>query len=70
MTEASGQQTPATPIAVDPALVIQELCSDPMGRALWERAQWRVAADMLQRRVAELERQRPAAATSSGVSDE
>lgn len=49
-------------ISVDPAAVIQELCTDPMGRALWERAQWRVAADILQRRVVELEGQRPAAA--------
>lgn len=70
MTDTPGQQTPTPPIAVDPALVIQELCADPMGRALWERAQWRVAADMLQRRVAELERQRPAAATPPGVTDE
>jgi hypothetical protein len=43
------------PLIVPPEDVIKELVTDPLGRALWERAQWRVAADMLQRRVVELE---------------
>jgi hypothetical protein len=43
------------PLVIPPDDVIAELVTDPLGRALWERAQWRVAANMLQRRVAELE---------------
>lgn len=58
--------TAPPPIQVDPALVIQELCTTDLGRALWERAQWRVAADVLQRRVVEMEQQRSPAATPPG----
>jgi hypothetical protein len=56
------------PIEVDPTLVIQELCSTELGRALWGQAQWRVAADVLQQRVIQLESQQqpqPAAGTES-----
>lgn len=63
----AGQVSPP-PIEVDPALVIRELCSTDLGRALWERAQWRVAADVLQQRVVQLENQQkpqpPASAES------
>lgn len=67
----SDQPTPP-PIEVEPALVINELCATDLGRALWERAQWRVAADVLQRRVVELETQRsahPRTVTASVVDD-
>jgi hypothetical protein len=58
--------TPAPPpIEVDPTLVIRELCSTELGRALWGEAQWRVAADVLQRRVVELESQRAPAAPAT-----
>lgn len=56
MTEPAPAGPP--PVDVDPAAVIHELVThSDMGRALWERAKWRVAADVLQRRVVELERQ-------------
>lgn len=68
MTDAPTQAPP--PIEVPPELAIQELCSSDLGRALWERAQWRVAADVLQRqnlaqqaRIDELEQQKSPAAT-------
>jgi len=47
------------PLVIPPDDVIVELVTDPLGRALWERAQWRVAANMLQRRLAELEAAQP-----------
>jgi hypothetical protein len=56
MTDRPAAPAPP-PIEVDPTLVIQELCSTELGRALWGQAQWRVAADMLQRRVMQLEGQ-------------
>jgi hypothetical protein len=59
VTDTATATAPASPppIEVDPALVIRELCSSDLGRALWERAQWRVAADVLQQRVVQLENQ-------------
>lgn len=69
MTSPDPIATAPPPIQVDQALVVVELCSTDLGRALWERAQWRVAADVLQRRVADLETQRPAASVPPGGSD-
>lgn len=60
-------QADPPPIAVDPSAVIHELCADPLGRALWERAQWRVAADVLQGRVVELEQQKAPAVQKPAV---
>lgn len=43
---------------VPPERVVQELCADPLGRALWERAQYRVLSEVLAERVDELQQQR------------
>jgi hypothetical protein len=69
VTDTATTTAPASPppIEVDPALVIRELCSSDLGRALWERAQWRVAADALQLRVMQLESQRAPSSTASAA---
>lgn len=70
MTDAPAPVSAPPPIDVAPAAVVEELCSTDLGRALWERAQWRVAADVLQRqslaqqaRIDELEQQKSPAST-------
>jgi hypothetical protein len=45
----------AEPLTVTTEKVIEELCSEPLGRALWERAQWKVVAHAQAERIAELE---------------
>jgi len=47
------------PLPVPPELVVQELCSDPIGRALWERAHYRVLSQVQADRITQLETQRP-----------
>lgn len=47
----------AEPLTVTTEKVIEELCSEPLGRALWERAQWKVVAHAQAERIAELENQ-------------
>lgn len=51
----------AEQITVPPEQVVQELCSDPLGRALWERAQFRVLAVVQAERIERLEKQKPPA---------
>lgn len=66
MTDPAATTPP--PVDVDPAAVVQELIThSDIGRALWERAKWRVAADVLQRRVVELERQHSPAPREGGA---
>jgi hypothetical protein len=67
---AAAAVPPPPPIDIPPEAVIRELCSSDLGRALWERAEWRIAADVLQRqnvaqqaRIDELEQQKSPAAT-------
>lgn len=50
----------AEDLRVPPEQVVQELCGDPMGRALWERAHFVVLARVQAERIAELERQQNA----------
>lgn len=49
---------------VPPERVVQELCADPLGRALWERAQYRVLSEVLAERIDELQRQRTGGAAT------
>lgn len=41
---------------VPPEKVVAELCADPMGRALWERAHFAVLSQVQAERIAELEK--------------
>ncbi len=42
-------------VTVPPELVVAELCSDPIGRALWERAHYRVLSQLQADRITQLE---------------
>jgi len=42
---------------VPPELVVQELCSDAIGRALWERAHYRVLSQLQADRITQLQNQ-------------
>lgn len=53
--EDDGAAAPAqAPVPVTQEAVITELCTDPMGKALYERAQYKVAINALVNQRAEL----------------
>lgn len=45
----------AEDLEVTPQKVIEELCADPLGKALWERASWKVVAESLAQRLSAME---------------
>lgn len=47
---------------LDMGEIVAELCADPHGRALWERAQYKVAFERSSARIRDLEEQQNAAA--------
>lgn len=54
MADAPETQNPGAAVPIAQDAVIAELLSDPLGRALYERAQYKVATDALVTQRAEL----------------
>lgn len=48
----------ANRLTVPPERVVAELCAEPLGRALWERAHFAVLATLQADRIAELENEK------------